>query len=358
MPAVAGRKAACYTSAMRYRFIILGGIVAGGLIAYYFLWAHLVDQVAGRATAWIESQRAQGREVDYDRMRLWGFPYRLSVTFENLRWHDPQSAADWDLQSDSVTAHLQLWKLEHVIFDLGGSQRLGWRPAAGAARQQAILTSARFLASMAVDAAGAWQRFDTDIRQPKLTVGLQDWSAERLRLHGRRGGNVPPSTDLALQVDNGVLPPEADGPLGRDVAALTLVGNLRGALYGKTPEEMLRSWRESGGILDLSTIGLQWDGLKLDGNGSLAVDRQMRPLGAMSGQIYGAAHGIDALQALGRMTDREAAAAKAALVLLEQPDGSGKPHLTVPLSAQDGKLFLGPVPLFSLSSVLPVPAQP
>src|SRR3546814_14354728 len=91
----------------RYRFIILGGIVAGGLIAYYFLWAHLVDQVAGRATAWIESQRAQGREVDYDRMRLWGFPYRLSVTFENLLWHDPQSAAAWDLQAARVTAPLQ-----------------------------------------------------------------------------------------------------------------------------------------------------------------------------------------------------------------------------------------------------------
>src|SRR3546814_565665 len=115
-------------------------------------------------------------------MRLWGFPYRLSVTFENLRWHDPQSAADWDLQADSVTAHLQLWKLEHVIFDLGGSQRLGWRPAAGAARQQAILTSARFLASMATDAAGAWQRFDTDIRQPKLDVGLPDGPALGRRL--------------------------------------------------------------------------------------------------------------------------------------------------------------------------------
>src|SRR3546814_2698962 len=84
----------------------------------------------------------------------------------------------------------------------------------------------------------------------------------------------------------------------------------RGGMYGKAPEEMLRTWRESGGILDLSTIGLQWDGLKLEGNGSLAVDRQMRPLGAMSGQIYGAAHGIDALQALGRMTDKEAGAAK------------------------------------------------
>src|SRR3546814_16122804 len=86
----------------------------------------------------------------------------------------------------------------------------------------------------------------------------------------------------------------------------------RGGMYGKAPEEMLRTWRESGGILDLSTIGLQWDGLKLEGNGSLAVDRQMRPLGAMSGQIYGAAHGIDALQALGRMTDKEDGAAKAA----------------------------------------------
>jgi hypothetical protein len=341
---------------MRYRFIILGGIVLGGLVAYYFLWAHLIDQVAARAAAWIDSQRGLGREVSYDRMRLWGFPYRLSVTFENLSWRDPQSAADWDLQSDSITAHLQLWNANHVIFDLGGSQRLGWR-SAGGGRQQAVLTAGRFLASMTSDAAGTWQQVDADIHQPKLAIGLQDWSAERLRLHGRRGGNVPPSTDLAVQVDNAALPPEADGPLGRSLAALTLVGNLRGAFYGKTPEEALRTWRESGGILDLSTIALDWDGLRLEGDGSLAVDRQLRPLGAMSGKIYGAAKGIDALQDAGRMTDKEAIAAKAALALLEQPDGDGKKHLTVPLSAQDGRLFLGPVPLFSLPSMLPA-AQP
>src|SRR3546814_9612413 len=83
---------------------------------YYFLWAHLVDQVAGRATAWIESQRAQGREVDYDRMRLWGFPYRLSVTFENLRWHDPQSAAD---RSEEHTSELQsLMRISYAVFCL------------------------------------------------------------------------------------------------------------------------------------------------------------------------------------------------------------------------------------------------
>ena len=338
---------------MRYRFVILGGIVAGGLIAYYLLWAHLVDQMAARADAWIDSQKALGREVAYDRLRLWGFPYRLSLTFENLCWHDPKSMADWSLQSDSVTAHLQLWNPDHVIFDLGGSQRIDWRPSAGASRQQTVLTGARFLASMTTDAAGVWQQFDADIHQPKLSVGLQDWSADRLRLHGRRDSNVPPSTDLALQVDNGVLPATADGPLGRKVPALTLIGSLRGSLYGKTPEDILRTWRESGGILDLSTIQLQWGGLRIDGNGSLAIDRRMRPLGAMSGKIYGAGHGIDALQDAGRMTDREAAAAKTALALLEQRDADGQPHLTVPLTAQDGKLFLGPVPLFSLPSVLP-----
>lgn len=338
---------------MRYRFIILGGIVAGALAAYYFVWVHLVDQVAARATAWIAGQRSLGREVSYDRMRLWGFPYRLSVTFENLRWHDPQAMADWDMQADAVTAHMQLWNLEHMIFDLGTTQRIGWRAAADAPRQEAVMTSQRCLASLTTDAAGVWQQFDSDIHQPNLAIGKQDWTADRLRLHGRRGGNVPPSTDLAVQADNAMLPPQVDGPLGRKVAALTLIGNLRGAFYGKTPEEALRTWRESGGILDLSTIALDWGGLRLEGDGSIAIDRQLRPLGAMSGKIYGAAKGIDALQDAGRMTDKEAAAAKTALALLQQPDGEGKQHLTVPLTAQDGKLFLGPVALFNLPSVLP-----
>ncbi len=333
------------------RYFVLVGLIIGALLGYYLLWAHLSDQVAAEATRWIEAQRAQGRQVSYSRMRQWGFPYRLSLTIEDLSWQDPQSAAGWRIEADEINAHLQLWKFDHVIFDLNGEQRLGWRD--GGAERQAVLNTERFRASMVVDGAGNWLRIAADLNNPVLTGALQEWHAEKLLLHARRAGSLPPSADLALQAEKLVLPAAADGPLGREIATLKLIGNARGTAVGKTPEDLLGTWRDSGGVVEFETIALQWGALGLNGDGTLTIDKQYRPLGAMAGQIRGAEAGIDALVAAGKMKADDAAAAKAVLGMIAQRDDKGEQFLPLPLTAQDGRLFLGPVALFSLPSILP-----
>lgn len=333
------------------RYVLFIGLIVGALLGYYLLWAHLSDQVATAATRWAEAQRAQGREVSYSRLRQWGFPYRLSLTAENFRWHDPQSAAGWRVEADEVNAHLQLWKFDHVIFDLNGAQRLAWTDAA--VERQAALKSDRLRASLVLDGAGNWQRIAADLDKPALSGALQDWTAEKMLLHARRAGNVPPSADLALQAEKLLLPSSADGPLGREIASLKLVGQARGTAIGKTPEELLGSWRDSGGIVEFETIALQWGALRMNGDGSLTLDKQFRPLGAMAGQIRGAEAGLDALVAAGKMKPEDAAAGKAALGVIALRDDKGERYLPLPLTAQEGRLFLGPVALFTLAPVLP-----
>lgn len=337
------------------RYLVLVGLILGALLGYYLLWAHLSDQIAAQAQAWIATQRTQGREVGYSRIRQWGFPYRLSLTIENFSWRDPQSAAGWRLEAAEINAHLQLWKLDHVILDLTGQQRLGWRD--GNAERRAVIDSERFRASLVLDGAGNWQRVAADLSQPRLSGALQDWSADKLLLHARRAGNVPPSADLAVQAETLVLPAAADGPLGREIAALKLVGNARGTAVGRTPEELLGTWRDSGGIVEFDTIALQWGALKINGDGTLTLDKQFRPLGAMAGQIRGAAAGVDALVAAGKMKIEDGAAAKTVLSMIAQKDPSGddkgERYLPLPLTAQDGRLFIGPVGLFSLPPILP-----
>lgn len=336
---------------MRYRFLILAGLIFGALFGYYLFWAYLSDRARDEALAWMENQRRLGRTVQYAGIRQWGFPYRLSLTFEKLRWHNPQATAAWWLEADEIIAHLQLWQAEHVIFDLPGAQRLGW--VEDKVEKQLVLASRRFRASLVVDGAGSWLRLAADLNQPKLSGALDDWSAKKLLLHARRTGNVPANAELAIQAEGLLLPPAADGPLGREIASLKLVGEPRGTGYGKTPRDLLTSWRDSGGVIEFETIALRWGGLRLNGDGTLALDKQLRPLGAMSGEVRGAEAGIDALAAAGKMKPNEAAAAKQALALIAQKDDKGESVLPVPLAAQNGRLFLGPVPLFALPPVLP-----
>lgn len=333
------------------RYLVLVGLIIGGLLGYYVLWSHMIDQVAAQANLWIEGQKRQGRDVGYESQRLWGFPYRLSLTLTKPRWSDPQNLSAPRLEADEITAHLQLWDLHHVIFDLPGRQRVTWLE--NNTERQVTVTSERFRASLVADGAGNWLRWAADMAKPQVAGSYGEWTADKLLLHTRRAGNVPPSLDLALQAENLMLPPSADTPLGRQIAQLKLIGNARGgSLYGRTLEEILASWRDGGGIIDLSTVSVNWGQLKIDGDGSVGLDKQFRPLGAMTGQIRGADAAVDALVASGRMRGQDAALAKTAFALLAKRDDKGQAYLQAPLTAQDGKLFLGPAALLNLQPVI------
>ncbi len=339
------------------RYLVLFGLVVGGLLGYYVLWSHMADQVAAQADAWIESQRRQGREVTYDKRRVWGFPYRLSLTLTKPTWSDPRQPLALRLEAEELTAHLQIWQREHVIFDLSGRQTAVWREAG--AERRVSLTSERFRASLVVDGAGNWLRVATDLTKAQLqgpTDGALrgNWAAGKLLLHARRAGNVPPSLDLAMQADKAVLAPQAAKPFGGEVQTLRLTGNLRGGFHGTTVEDLLTSWRDGGGVIDFSTIALKWGELQLDGTGTLALDRDFRPLGAMSGKSSGALKVIELLEANGLTAPERAATARAALLTSnERLNNNGQPIRDIALTAQDGQLSLGPIPLLSLPSVLP-----
>lgn len=339
------------------RYLVLLGLIIGGLLGYYVLWSHMADEVATQAEAWIDSQRRAGREVSYESRRIWGFPYRLSLTFSHAKWSDPRLPPAPRLEAEEVTAHLQLWQREHVIFDLTGRQSASWRETAG--ERKAMLSAERFRASLVSDGAGNWLRIAADLSKPRLqgpagSVLRDEWVADKLLLHARRAANVPPSLDLAVQAEQAVLPPHAEKPFGRVLGGLRLTGNLRGGFYGTTPEDLLASWRDGGGVIDFSTIALNWGDLGLNGTGTLALDRDFRPLGAMSGNATGSLKTIDLLRDQGLI---ETAAAEAARQALQQQkehrDAKGLLLREIALTAQDGKLSLVTVPLFSLPSVLP-----
>lgn len=339
------------------RYLILTGLIIGGLLGYYVLWSHLADQVAAQAEAWIEGQRRLGRDVSYGSRRVWGFPYRLSLTLTGAKWSDPRLPLAPQLEADEITAHLQLWQREHVIFDLPGRQSAVWRSAG--AEHRSSMTSDRFRASLVIDGAGNWLRIAADLGKPRLQGPAEgalrgEWAADKLLLHARRADNVPPSLDLAVQVDHVTLPQQAEKPFGRALRGLRLTGNLRGGFYGAGPEELLASWRDAGGVLDLSTISLTWGDLSLYGTGTLALDRDFRPLGAMSGTANNAVQAIDMLAATGLIAEATAGNVRNILLSLEEHSDNRGPSLRhITLTAQNGQLSYGDIPLLSLPPVLP-----
>ena len=347
----------CYIGGMRLRFLFLAGAILGGLLAYYALWSHLIGRVEQAAMDFVAAERRQGHLAEIGAMRRGGFPYRLSLRLENVALGEkPQGdKAGWKLQADTAIAHVQLWNFQHVIFELPGRQSLTWQDAAGQKHQLSWQAQESARASLVLDAADTWQRVAIDLRKLRFDTdaGANPVAeAERLQIHLRREANQN-SRDIALQIANLSLPADWDGPLGRQVADVKLIGRLDGAWFGDDLAEKLRNWRDSGGVLECDTLSLRWGKLSIAGDASLALDKNFRLLGAMGGKLHGAAAGIDALAAIGRMKPEEARAAKQALALMEKPDAEGKPHLPLPITAQDGRLSIANVPLFALPPLIP-----
>ena len=87
------------------------------------------------------------------------------------------------------------------------------------------------------------------------------------------------------------------------------------------------------------------------------TDERLRPLGAVSAEIRGYGETLTALESAQMVPPRAAAGSRLALDLLSRPDGGGgRRVVTVPVSAQNGALYLGPVRMVRLEPI-PFPVR-
>ena len=88
-------------------------------------------------------------------------------------------------------------------------------------------------------------------------------------------------------------------------------------------------------------------------NGTVALDQRMRLLGALTADIRGFEEALGALAEAGILRREMLPASRVTLNLLAKTDKSdGRRVLTVPLTAQDGALLVGPIKLAVLPPVV------
>ena len=105
--------------------------------------------------------------------------------------------------------------------------------------------------------------------------------------------------------------------------------------------------------MELAGFALRWDSLDVSGNGTLALDRELQPTGAMTLSVRGFETVIDTLVARGVIRPGPAATARTILGLMAKtPEEGGAPVLTAPLTVQNRKLFVGPVRLAELPAIV------
>lgn len=329
------------------RYVLLMAALAVAIGAYTFYWSYASKRAVAETAAWIAAQRAAGVEIRHGELAAQGFPYRISVRIPALTAQDTRGPQSWRVKGN-LLGTIQPWNPRHIIVQ-GDSLALAAWPQGATPPADAEAFTGR---SSIILKDGKWERLAFDANDPRIAMPGQVLQGKHLavslrRNHGEDKERPDGSFDLALSGEELAVPPGLANGFPPAVKRINATGQLSGDLAS------VPAWRESGGIVDFRLLDFLWGRIKVSGDGTVALDREMRPLGAMSATIQGHDAIIDALVGAGTLKGGEAAMAKAALGALAQRGEGGQPSIKVAISAQDGRLYVGPVPVGRLRPLFP-----
>lgn len=332
----------------------IGATVA--LVAWTAVWMVAARHIADRFVQWVDVQRAAGITVAFESFDVKGWPFGWRAVIEKPS-ASGAGAAGWAWSGERLVASTDPRDLSTVSFRIPGLHAA--RVGAGDLATNLKLRAARPEGTLRFDDKGRVERLDLDFEALELTL---DDAPEPLQVRALKFGLAPHRPDnptyrtdtLDLSVDaKGVrlpAPVEALATLGRDIVSAGIVARVQGRIIGTKLGEALKVWRDDGGTLEVSKLALAWGPLLLDGDGTVALDAENRPMGAATARIAGFGETIDALATSGTIRPAMAAGLKIALTLMARQDAEAgnRPRVTIPMTAQDGAFSVERFRLFTI----------
>jgi hypothetical protein len=332
----------------------IAGLAVLLLGALFGTWWYLAQGLERGIERWVAERRAEGYKIDWRQQRITGFPLWIEARFEQPSIARPNANVSWSWEGESLVMMARPWSPSTVLLDGLGRHLLS---LTGSFRPMR-LTSDGFKALVSFE-AGQPKQGEIALTAPALWTEAErpDASARRLDLaidKWLRGGGDEKTETAALRLTLGELalaPKLADRLPFREPVDLSLKASLFGWAPPGPPAAALASWRDEGGIVEIGQFDVLWGPLAMTGNGTVTLDERMRPLGAGTATIRGWDAALDRLVQTGLVQTRQASIARVVLGAMSKPTPSGA-EVSVPWTAQDGRLSAGPVPVMTLGPVI------
>jgi len=341
--------------------LIGGGAVAVAALAYTVLWFIGAAQLKAGVEEWIAQRPATGLSATVGSLEIGGYPlaFKLIVGNPKLDFSPPPGSgqAAWSAGFARAVAETAPWRPRDFRIELTGEHGLEF--GSGPGRQALRGETGRVRAAAAFDSEGFPEFLSLDLRR----IGLEDSrgrpayavASARLSAERRPGGDGEGSTpDLRFTIAaEGVNAPALPRlPLGNHLQRVLLEARLVGDFPLENVLESLGAWRDQGGTLELDKVEIRYGQLGVQAGGTLALDRNLQPIGALTARLEGFLGAIDALREAGIVRPHDAGVVKLVLgALARRPAGGGPRTLSLPLSVQDRKLSAGPVPLMDIPEI-------
>jgi hypothetical protein len=324
-------------------FLVLVAVLAGGYAAW---WFYLAGMMRDGLNDWAMQERKRGGAVEFQGLRTDGFPFEVTAVADavSIRRAD---GSEW--QGARTVGRLAPWNPREIRLTLDGQNRfrtpaLGNRPGAD------------------ITATGGAGAFTLGLDQGHLAltdiVVDQRITARGLDIAGSRPATPPQNhteTGLTVQMQaSGItLPAGQRLPLGRAVENAALTAEVKGPLPDDLGRAAVAAWSNAGGTVEINSLGLNWGPLRVTADGTVALDHDLQPQGALSAAIEGLNPTLDAAVTAGLLRPNDAVMAKVGLGLLaRRKTADDQPIVDAPLTVQNGWFYVGPIRL------TPVPRIP
>jgi|GEM_PF-4624260 len=330
--------------------------------AYSYWWNSLADLALAQVESWKVRQKDSGYVITTTQPAISGFPYRIKLDINKIVIENPSRFESYSATVHDVWAVVQPWKVNHTIFGVETPAQLSWMNNGVA--KTATVGADKALGSATFNSEGNLQNLAIDLTNIAVT-GLINGPgrADRVQIHRRpvlaptTTTNAPQkgallSNQYALTVDNLYLGDKKEFPLGDTVKKISVLAQLEGSVRDFRNKESVIQWRDNGGIIDIEEAVFIWGDSKISGNGTLALDDKNRPMGAFSTKLVGFNSLLDILAHSSGLDPKAQKTASFALNLLAKQDSNGTRFLEIPISLQEGGLYLGPLFLMPVKPVL------
>ena len=219
---------------------------------------------------------------------------------------------------------------------------------AGAGERPALKLAAQTAAGvLAIDAeAGAtlWLRLQDIRAEAGEPVPISSGDAWVTLPSKQPKSHTDPTVGVALDLRQVQLP-GAIRVLGDTIDELAFGVTLKGVVPGGKLGQVASAWRDAGGTIELDNLRLKWGALSATATGTIALDRELQPIGGFSGSIEGYDQILTALVENGHLRAADAGLARLALAILAKAGPDGRPAIATAFTIQNGQMFLGPAKL-------------
>lgn len=316
------------------------GIAAAAYAGY---WRYAANEFERSVADWIAAREAEGYRVELAMAPVEGFPLWLSTTVSEAAIVAPADA--WSWRGPAFHLRSRPWSPFAFAFELPGTHHI---EAEGRSFE---LSTASATGRIAYALDGRLEDFALTLGQATLIEADEPpFAAASLAIGARvpppdHAGTAPVTLAFEVAVTDLAVPEKLRLALGNRIAAASVVGRLDGTLAAGPLPAVLVPWRDAGGAVELDRFQLAWGPLGLDGNATLALDEKLQPLVAASCEMQGIGPTFDALMDAGVIDREHGPLGKQLLLGMAGADGK----LKLPLTLQDGFLYVGPIKL------MPVP---